>query len=482
MQGSLAFEIQHIFPEITLSLFGIAIILLDTLLPRSKRHVATSIALIGIAVTAVFTLGLVGEDGSFFSGMIVVDGFSIFFRITFLIIGGLIILASSSYIKREGLAVGEFQALMLFAIVGMNLMVASNELIMIFLGLETLSISSYILLGIRRTDPKSNESALKYFLLGSFSSAFLLYGIALAYGATRTTNLELIGREIASGSASMPLIYAAVGLLLVGFGFKVAVVPFHVWTPDVYEGAPTPITAFMSVGPKAAGFAILIRVLMVAFPATYGKWLGLVWLMAVLTMSVGNCVAIVQSNIKRMLAYSSIAHAGYLLVAVTTHNQEGVAAILFYTMAYALMNIGAFTIVALVGQKGDEKSHIDDFAGLGFKQPGVAAALSILLLSLAGIPLTAGFAGKFFIFRAALESQFVWLTIIGVINSAISVYYYLHVIVVMYMKEPADDWSPVAMTPSTISVVALSVFGVLQFGIFPDLLINFARNSPIGLP
>ena len=243
-----------------------------------------------------------------------------------------------------------------------------------------------------------------------------------------------------------------------------------------------PITAFMSVGPKAAGFAILIRVLMVAFPATYGKWLGLVWLLAVLTMSVGNCVAIVQSNIKRMLAYSSIAHAGYLLVAVTTHNQEGVAAVLFYTMAYALMNIGAFTIVALVGQKGDQKSHIDDFAGLGFKQPGVAAALSILLLSLAGIPLTAGFAGKFFIFRAALESQFVWLTIIGVINSAISVYYYLHVIVVMYMKEPADDWSPVAMTPSTISVVALSVFGVLQFGIFPDLLINFARNSPIGLP
>ncbi len=482
MQGSLALEIQQIFPEISLSIFGIAIILLDTFLPKSKRHVATGIALIGIAVTAVFTLGLVGEDGSFFSGMIVVDDFSIFFRITFLIIGGLTILASSSYITRESLAVGEFQAFVLFAIVGMNLMVASNELIMIFLGLETLSVSSYILLGIKRTDPKSNESALKYFLLGSFSSAFLLYGIALAYGATRTTNLELIGREIAAGSASMTLIYAAVGLLFVGIGFKIAVVPFHVWTPDVYEGAPTPITAFMSVGPKAAGFAILIRVLMVAFPATYGKWLGLVWLSAVLTMTVGNCVAIVQSNIKRMLAYSSIAHAGYILVAVTTHNQEGVAAILFYTLAYALMNIGAFTIVALVGRKGDQKSHIDDFAGLGFKQPGLAAALSILLLSLAGIPLTAGFAGKFFIFRAALESHFVWLTIIGVINSAISVYYYLHVIVVMYMKEPADDWSPVAMTPSTISVIALSVFGVLQFGMFPDLLINFARNSTIGLP
>jgi NADH-quinone oxidoreductase subunit N len=480
MQGSLVLEIQQIFPEIALSAFGIFILLLDTFLPKSKRHVATGIALLGIAVTAIFTLGLVGEDGTFFSGMIIVDGFSIFFRITFLIIGGLTILASSSYVTRENLAVGEFQALVLFAIVGMNLMVASNELIMIFLGLETLSISSYILLGIKRSDPKSNESALKYFLLGSFSSAFMLYGIALAYGATRTTNLELIGREIAAGSASMTLIYAAVGLLFVGFGFKVAVVPFHVWTPDVYEGAPTPITAFMSVGPKAAGFAILIRVLMVAFPATYGKWLGVVWLSAALTMIVGNCVALVQSNIKRMLAYSSIAHAGYILVGVATRNEEGVAAVLFYTLAYALMNIGAFTIVALVSRKGDHKTHIDDFAGLGFKQPGLAAALSIFLLSLAGIPLTAGFAGKFFIFRAALESQFIWLAIIGVINSAISVYYYLGVIVVMYMKEPADDWSPVAMTPSAISVIALSVFGVLQFGIFPELLINLARISTIG--
>jgi NADH-quinone oxidoreductase subunit N len=481
MQGSLAHEIQQILPEVALSVFGIFILLLDTFLPKSKRPAATSIALTGIAVTTVFTLGLVGEDGTFFSGMIIVDDFSIFLRLTFLIIGALTILASSSYIAREGLAVGEFQALVLFAIVGMNLMAASNELIMIFLGLETLSVASYILLGIDRRDLKSNESALKYFLLGSFSSAFMLYGIALAYGATRTTNLELIGREIAAGSANMTLIYASVGLLLVGFGFKVAVVPFHVWTPDVYEGAPTPITAFMSAGPKAAGFAVLIRVLMVAFPATYDKWLGLVWISAVLTMILGNCVALVQSNIKRMLAYSSIAHAGTIMVGVATHSQEGVAAVLFYTLIYALMNIGAFTIVALVGRKGDHKSHIDDFAGLGFKQPGLAAALSIFLLSLAGIPLTAGFAGKFFIFRAALESQFIWLTIIGVINSAVSVYYYLRVIVVMYMKEPADDWSPVALTSSAIAVIVIAVFGVLQFGIFPDLLINFARHSAIAV-
>lgn len=480
MQGSLLHEIQQVLPEIVLSLFGTVILLLDTFLPKPRRHVATVLALIGIALTVVCTLALIGEDGTFFSGMIIVDSFSIFFRFTFLVIGGLTILASSAYLRREGLGPGEYQALILFAIVGMNLMAASNELIMIFLGLETLSISSYILLGMKRTDPKSNESALKYFLLGSFSSAFMLYGIAMAYGATRTTNLELIGREILAGAADTTLIYAAVGLLFVGFGFKVAVAPFHVWTPDVYEGAPTPITAFMSAGPKAAGFAVLLRVFLVAFPAAYNKWQGLFWLSAVLTMVVGNVVALVQSNIKRMLAYSSIAHAGYILVAAATGKQEGVAAVLFYTLAYALMNIGAFTIVALVSRQGDQKVSIEDFAGIGFKQPALAAALSVFLLSLAGIPLTAGFAGKFFIFRAALESHFIWLTIIGVINSAISVYYYLRIIVVMYMKEPPHDWSPVLISPSAASVIALSVLGILQFGIFPDLLINLARNSAIS--
>lgn len=474
-------EIQQVFPEIVLSLFAIAILLTDTFLPRERKNVSTAVALAGIIVAAVCTVALIGEDGTFFSGMIIVDGFSIFLRFTFLIIGALTALASSSYLQREKLFVGEYQALVLFAVVGMNLMAASNELIMIFLGLETLSISSYILLGVKRTDPKSSESALKYFLLGSFSSAFLLYGIALAYGATRTTNLELIGREILAGSANMSLVYAAVGLLFVGFGFKVAVVPFHVWTPDVYEGAPTPITAFMSVGPKAAGFAVLVRVLLVAFPAVYHKWVGAVWVCSVLTMTLGNAVALVQSNIKRMLAYSSIAHAGYILVAVITRNQEGVAAVLFYTMAYALMNIGAFTIVALVSRKGDQRVGIDDFAGLGFRQPVLAACLSIFLLSLAGIPLTAGFAGKFFIFRAAIESKFLWLAIIGVINSAISVYYYLRVIVVMYMRDsPEEEWIHIPVSPSVASVIALSVGGILLLGIGPDSVITLARNSAMA--
>jgi NADH-quinone oxidoreductase subunit N len=481
MQGSLALEIQQILPEIVLSLFGIVILIADTCLPRPKRHASTAIALIAIITAFVFALGLIGEDGTFFAGMIIVDGFSLFLRFTFLIVGALTILASSDYLRRENLPMGEYHALVLFAIVGMNLMAASNELIMIFLGLETLSISSYILLGVKRGDPKSNESALKYFLLGSFSSAFMLYGVALAYGATRTTNLELIGREILAGSASMGLIYAAVGLLFVGFGFKVAVVPFHVWTPDVYEGAPTPVTAFMSVGPKAAGFATLIRVFLVAFPATYDKWIGLVWVSAVLTMALGNVVALVQSNIKRMLAYSSIAHAGYILVAVTTGNQEGVAAVLFYLLAYALMNFGAFTIVALVSGKGDQKVSIDDFTGLGFRQPLLAASLSTFLLSLAGIPLTAGFAGKFFIFRAAIESNFLWLAIIGVINSAVSVYYYLRVIVVMYMKESTTEELPyITVSPAAASVILLSVCGVLLLGVQPETLIALARHSALS--
>jgi NADH-quinone oxidoreductase subunit N len=480
MQGSLALELQKILPEIVLSLFGIAILIIDTLLPREKRHVSISIALAGILGAALSTLAQVGEDGTFLSGMILVDGFSIFFRFTFLIVGALTILASSSYLQREKLVTSEYHALILFATVGMNLMAASNELIMIFLGLETLSISSYILLGVRRTDPRSNESALKYFLLGSFSSAFLLYGIALAYGATQSTNLELIGREILAGSASMALVHAAAGLLFVGCGFKIAVAPFHIWTPDVYEGAPTPITAFMSVGPKAAGFAMLMRVFLIAFPTTYDKWIGFVWLSAVLTMILGNVVALVQSNIKRMLAYSSIAQAGYILIAVAIRNQEGVAAVLFYTLAYALMNIGAFTIVSLVAGSGDQRVKVEEFAGLGFRQPILAASLSIFLLSLAGIPLTAGFSGKFFIFRAAIESKFLWLAIIGVINSAISVYYYLRVIVMMYMKDPADEWTQIPVSAGTASVVVLSVCGTLLLGLSPELIVSVARDCAVG--
>ena len=477
MPESIAFEIQQILPDIILSLVGIFILVAGPFVSKAKQSSLGLIGLVGVIAASLATANLVGNDGNYFSGMIIVDHFSIFFRFTFLLISGLTILSSLDYLKRQNLNLSEYYSLILFATVGMNLMAASNELIMVFLGLETLSISSYILLGVKRTDPKSNESALKYFLLGSFSSAFLLYGIALAYGATKTTNLEFIAKRILSGSADMRLIYVAMALMFVGFGFKVATVPFHVWTPDVYEGAPTPITAFMSVGPKAAGFAIFMRVFWVALPTTYEKWVTPIWVSAVLTMTLGNVVAIVQNNIKRMLAYSSIAHAGYILVAFASGRDDGVAAVLFYTLAYAFMNIGAFTIVALISRENERKINLDDYAGIGFRQPLLAASLSLFLLSLAGIPLTAGFAGKFFIFRAAIESHFIWLAIVGVINSVVSVYYYSRIIVIMYMKESPEEYVPVSISPGTGLVLCLATFGILQLGIYPDLLISLARVS-----
>ena len=478
MNESFTFEIQQVLPDIILSLFAIAILVAEPFVDKARRSSLGITGLMGIVAATLATLSLVGNDGTYFSGMIIVDNFSIFFRFTFLLISGLTILASLDYLKRQDLNLAEYYALVLFATVGMDLMAASNELIMVFLGLETLSISCYILLGVRRSDPRSNESALKYFLLGSFSSAFLLYGIAMAYGATRTTNLELIAQRILDGSANMNLIYLAAALMFVGFGFKVASVPFHVWTPDVYEGALAPVTAFMSVGPKAAGFAILIRVFWAALPKAYNKWLAVAWISAALTMTVGNVVAIVQTNIKRMLAYSSIAHAGYILVAFAS-KENGIAAVLFYTIAYALTNIGAFTIVALIGRENERRTQIEDYAGIGFRQPLLAASLSVCLLSLAGIPLTAGFAGKFLIFRAAIQSHFLWLAVIGVVNSAISVYYYLRVIVVMYMKEPAEEYIPIAVSPSTAAVLVLTTVGILQLGIYPDFVMSLARNSTV---
>jgi NADH-quinone oxidoreductase subunit N len=478
---SFSFDFQQILPDVILSLFGIIILIADPFVGRTRKASLGIVGLFGILAAAIATVNMTGNDiVTVFSGMIIVDKFSLFFRFAFLLVSGLTLLASLDYLKRQNLNLAEYYALVLFATVGMNLMAASNELIMVFLGLETLSISCYILLGIRRADARSNESALKYFLLGSFSSAFFLYGIAMAYGATRTTNLEIIAARVLNGSANMSLIYLAAGLMFVGFAFKVAAAPFHVWTPDVYEGAPTPVTAFMSVGPKAAGFAILTRVFWVAFPTIYNQWLTVAWLSAVLTMTIGNVVAIAQSNIKRMLAYSSIAHAGYILVAFASR-EDGIAGVLFYALAYAFMNIGVFTVVALIGRENDRRINIEDYAGIGFKQPLLAGCLSVFLLSLAGIPLTAGFAGKFFIFRAAIKSHLIWLAIIGLINSAISVYYYLRIIVTMYMKESIEDYVPVTVPPSVALVLCFTTLATLQLGIYPDFVISLAKRSILSL-
>jgi NADH-quinone oxidoreductase subunit N len=377
---------------------------------------------------------------------------------------------------------GEYYALLLFSTLGMMIMASSLDLITIFLGLETLSISLYILAGILRERLESNESAVKYLLLGAFASGFVLYGIALVYGATASTNLLRVAEVVASGKVSSPtLLMIGTGLLIIGFGFKVASVPFHMWTPDVYEGAPTSVTAFMIAGTKAAAFAAFLRILMTALPALQPDWGQILWVLAVLTMTVGNVVAIAQSSIKRMLAYSSIAHAGYLLVALVAANKLGSGSILFYLVAYSFMNLGAFAVVIALAFQDRERVSIQDYAGLGLKYPFLGAAMALFMFSLAGIPPTGGFMGKFYIFSAAIHANYIGLAIIGVLNSVISVYYYLRITVVMYMGEGGAEPAADRLSPALGLAVLVAVVGTLQLGLFPSRFLEVALRSVAAL-
>lgn len=478
-------EIIPILPELILTVFGIAVMVLDTFTPKEKKSRLSTLALIGVLVALVGNFMLITPQGEYYNGLVIIDPFSNYFNFLFLIIGALSILASREYLVREGVNYGEYYGLLLFATVGMCFMAGANELIMIFIGLEMTSISTYVLAGFRRNDLKSNESALKYFLLGSFATAFLLYGIALIYGATHTTHLSQIAGAVLTEQADLRLVLAGAALMLVGFGFKVAISPFHMWTPDVYEGAPIPVTGWMSVGPKAAGFAAFLRVFFVALPALHEHWFWVLWICAALTMTIGNTAAMLQTNIKRMLAYSSIAHAGYILVAFTAFSKDGTSSILFYLLAYSVMNLGAFAVVSAWSLSGERRVTIDEFVGLGYRHPWLAAALTVFLLGLAGIPLTAGFAGKFFMFRAAIDSKLYWLTIIALLNSAASLYYYLRPTIVMYMREPeelratvgAEDASPLQVSASTKMVIGLALALVLYLGIFPATILNLAESS-----
>jgi NADH-quinone oxidoreductase subunit N len=348
-----------------------------------------------------------------------------------------------------------------------------------------MSISLYVLAGYTRTRMISNESALKYFLLGSFATGFLLYGIALIYGSTGTSDIKAISKFIAGTGFQSPTIIMGMALLIIGFGFKAALVPFHMWTPDVYEGAPAPITAFMSAGPKAAAFAAFARIFMEALPSLQGKWTAVIWIMAVLTMSVGNIIALVQDNIKRMLAYSSIAHAGYVLVAFLSAGELGITSILYYMLAYTFMNIGAFAIITLLGGRGEERVHIEDYRGLGFKHPFAAIAMSLFLFSLAGIPPTGGFMGKFYIFSAAVKEGYIGLAIIGVINSVVSVYYYLRVTVAMYMQDPStakgSEAPALIFSPALVVAIFISAYGVLSLGLFPSTYVAIVKHSFLAL-
>ncbi|MGZ8846450.1 MAG: NADH-quinone oxidoreductase subunit N, partial [Pyrinomonadaceae bacterium] len=424
------------------------------------------------------------------------------FTLIFLLVAFLTILISSIWIESEQLPAGEFHSLLLFATCGMMLMASAGDLVIVFLGLEILSIATYVLAGFRRTDVRSNESSLKYFILGSFASAFLLYGIALIYGATATgpdspgtTNIAAIAGRL-NQSLYPPLLLAGAAMLLVGFGFKIATAPFHVWTPDVYEGAPTPVTAFMAAGPKAAGFASFMRVFIFGFPVAtalastggyaHKAWLGSLAVMAVLTMTVGNVVAIVQNNVKRMLAYSSIAHAGYALVgfvaagAATTPEERStaLAAVAFYLLTYAVINMGAFAVVTMVARRGDQRTSVDDYNGIGFASPVLAFSLSLFLLSLLGMPLTAGFMGKIVVFSAALRQGYVWLVVIGVLNTAISAYYYLRLIIVMFFREPNSEWEAPRIPMSMALALLITIVGVFYLGLFPGRIISAFQARP----
>jgi NADH-quinone oxidoreductase subunit N len=503
-----------IAPEVIVCAAAVLVMLVDAFAHPAQRWITGGLSLIGLLAAGVATIwlwstGTASSDA--FNGMIVLDELRLGFTLIFLLVSALTVLISTVWVEGEQLPAGEFHSLLLFATVGMMLMGSGNDLVIVFLGLEILSIATYVMAGFRRTDIRSNESSLKYFILGSFSSAFLLYGIALIYGATSlaepgpdgslsrivagTTNIPEIASRL--GQAQYPaLLYAGAAMMLVGFGFKIATAPFHIWTPDVYEGAPTPVTAFMAAGPKAAGFASFLRVFVFGLPFVVSAssasganvhqvWVTTLMVMAILTMTLGNVVAIVQNNVKRMLAYSSIAHAGYALVGFVAagaasdpvQRNTAITSVMFYLLTYAVMNIGAFAVVQLIARSGDRRTAIEDYRGIGFESPVLAFSLSLFMLSLLGMPLTAGFMGKILVFGSAIEQKFYPLVIVGVLNTAVSAYYYLRLVIVMFFGERTMAWSPPRVPASVAVALVITVLGVLYLGIFPGRVINALQTK-----
>ncbi len=472
-------NLNVIMPEVILSVLGMALLLVNVFIPSKSKTYLVWLSLIGIVLAGFTTVSGWGNNITSFSGSVIQDNFAMFFKLIFLVAAGLAVLISDQYIEREDCNYGELYPIILFTTVGMMLMASGTDLMTLFLGLELMSISLYILAGFNRANVKSNEAGMKYFLLGAFSTGFLLYGMALIYGVTGTTRVAQIAQIVSGMPSASANIMLLIGmfLMLVGFLFKIAAAPFHMWTPDVYEGAPTPMTAFMSAGPKAAGFAALLRLLLVAFPAMKPEWSDLLWILAVLTMTIGNFSALRQDNIKRMLAYSSIAHAGYALVGLTAANSTGTSGILFYMLSYAFMNIGAFAVIILVGKKGEPNGTVMDFAGLGRKHPLLAVTMSLFLFSLAGMPPTAGFIGKFYLFSGAIQEGYIWLAIIGVMNSAASVYYYLRVMVFMYFKPAEEEFDWITVSAPVALSLAVSAAGTLIPGVIPSMILQYAQQA-----
>lgn len=470
-------------PILVVAGLTLIVLCIDIVRPENRGRAAAYTALVGTALALALTLRLWGSDPQHgWGGMVFLDNYALFFNLIFLIGTGLTIFVSSSYMEREGSGRSEYYLLILAATLGMMLMAAGADLIVIFLGLELMSIALYILVGFLRGQTRSNEASMKYLLLGAFATGFLLYGIALIYGATGTTNLREIELAVSQGRVNgQTVLLSGLALLMVGFAFKVGAVPFHMWAPDVYEGAPTAITAFMSAGPKAAAFAGFFRILFVSFKGLSDEWSGAIWILAALTMTVGNLGALSQRNIKRMLAYSSVAHAGYVLVALAAANEKGITGGLFYLFSYTFMNIGAFAIVVAVGKRGEENLEISSYAGLGFRKPALGLAMTLFMISLAGLPPTAGFFGKFYIFSGAIESGLVGLTIIGVLNSLISVYFYLGVVVSMYMRQAVGETPEFSLSPFARAALLVTSLATLYIGLAPSRFLQMARESVSSL-
>ena len=470
-----------LLPLLAVAATGLLVLLLDPITAPERQGRLTVLSLAGIAAAAVAVLAGWGGSEALFGGMLIADPFARWFALLFLGAAGLTLLISLTYLPRVDIEPGAHGALLLFATLGMMIMAGSLDLMTIFLGLETLSIALYVLTGLLRGRLESSEAALKYLLLGAFASGFLLYGIALIYGTTGSTNLVAVGAAIARGRVSEPVLLSlGIGLLLAGLGFKLAAVPFHMWAPDVYEGAPTAVTAFMIAGTKAAALAVLLRLLHLALPTLHADWSPVLWLMAALSMTVGNVVALVQSNLKRMLAYSSIAHAGYLLVALTTGTPMGSAGALFYLAAYGCMTLGAFGVLVALSRRDGERLTLDQCAGLGRRHPVLGAAMALFMFALAGIPPTGGFTGKLFIFSAAIQAGYLGLAVLGVLNSVVSAFYYLRVTVVMYMTTPEEAPAPGEPSPALGLAILLAAWGTVVLGVLPDRFYAAALRA-VGL-
>ena len=479
-------DLRPLLPAVIVTLTALAALLAQAFTPKGRRAPAAAISLFGLAAAgvAVFLLAPAVQGGrsAVLGGTLVADAYALFLEALILGLGFVAVLFSSQYLRETGEDRGEYYALTLFSIVGMLGLVSATELISLFVALEIMSVALYALTGFDRRRPDSQEGAIKYFVTGAFSSAFLLYGVAFLYGIAGSTSLDRIGLALATLDAThRGMAVLGVGLLLVGFGFKIASVPFHMWAPDVYQGAPTPATGFMAAGVKAAAFGALLRVLAIALPSLASHWQPAIAVLAFLTVVIGNLGALAQTNVKRMLAYSSVAHAGYLLIAACGAPRQAASAILFYLVGYAAVSLGGFGVMAALTRDGREPLSLGDMAGLASRRPALAAAFTAFLVSFMGVPVSAGFVGKFYLFAAAVNAGYTGLAIVGVLMSVVSAFYYLRVVVAMYMKEPVGDdtWAPVG--PESRLALAVSVAVVLGLGLFPGAVLTLARRAAESL-